>query len=1447
MQFDDFTLDIYSVGAEILVHLPGVRPRPLRLTLSDNDLERLNDKIEKDAVLSAQEAVKLRSTEEDSRRLLKKYGEDIFDGLFCNQLKDIFIERHNHARSQEKGLRIRIRLDEQQQSLGRYPFEAMYFNDLPIKDHLSAFGDLTLVRTISSSSQDRQDYLPRPEAISPPLRILMAVAQPDNMPDLNAGQEIAALLQSANLPGIQVSILEKGVTVAALIERARVFRPHILHMICHGGYDADEGRGFLYLEDGPAHGDVLRGYLAGIPTLRLVTLNACQGSRGSEADLFSAVAMGIFTLNIPAVVAMQYKITNLAAIEFAKHFYSQLAMGWPIDEAMTMTRLHLRREIRGTPEWATPVLYMATRDGDLFGLEWSAEELLQHTRSLFRQGHLEAALNTTRLISQKFDNMQEDTAVSVKEVRKKTEAAWAFYQMWTQLQQDAKEAPFYKLLANLATLAPAYPDAEMTLRDNESPAFQELVTAIEAVRAFDLGDYDRAGELSRAGAKIGEGETSPNRRFGFDFLREKAGLEKEAVRLVERLDNTLRSSSWSEFLSAVKGTTLPEGSSQAGALKKMKDTAYNLEKAMSLYAKGKFGQACKHLGMIAPEQGPPDLNAAARVLSIGSKVEKIIEARTVDLDGLETLQQELDALIDESAKASNPTAVTSKTPGFAEVRDKILVLQNDFLNQRALTLYDQGMFTDSGKIFKKLGNHRYARACDSWRKAISLLSTESWDKAKKQLGKIPIKKDPRVNKWQRWCITARRVVPVLKTMASGRLLADPVVPWEGGESPYKAFPEISPESTMEACKEIRELDHKEKNAYDALRKIPQRLTVDFYLYTIEDKDRAGALAKRLCSVEEGVQPGIDNREIVRELGEDGGVFRALMRNYDAAITFFLQRVKVDPAHIGFFHHLGLAAAAKIHWLEMNAGDEDDLVRAWEHLIWGWGPVFADDRFWQAWYRTRDQIYGQQIGNDLIQDARIRLRLSWLERMRSASEVWPDMDIAFQAEVNGARAVQTGEGLPVSRIGGRKVIVGFSAARELDLVEDIIRFSSTLDKNGLAEKTSWQRRFLRYFSDLAGATVLFEEGRYAEAVAHLSGPRCELFEKNDTRCAVRRSRKEALCTPAESCPCFRTRNPAFAGRSQGARFLKREALALWTEAHLNLALKAVSAVPAEIDQAITHWRAALAASPSEKRNQTLGEIRDMALGRAGNLTSVGGERRLEALNDAVELLETVYQEGWEKAEIRDALVKAVLDRAVYLANEYDNVEDARQDTLHAFGLAPDSLRVIVNLCQASMMYATHCHMRGEKDRADSLLEETKGHLAKGLSLYPGNSDLVDVEKELEHVKEMLLSNEASTEVVSDLTAIDESAENSPQRDKLVDAMIQEATKNYAEAAGLYSEILAEDMENHEIKVRLAYCLRSWIHQAVTSEDLSLEQARRALEEALKRFPDLTVPDTEWLFE
>src|SRR5262249_52607514 len=69
-----------------------------------------------------------------------------------------------------------------------------------------------------------------------------------------------------------------------------------------------------------------------------------------------------------AVTAMQYEISDPAAVAFARGFYTAIARGRGVDDAVSSGRVSILGLSDRTLEWVTPVLYLRGRETLLFTL-----------------------------------------------------------------------------------------------------------------------------------------------------------------------------------------------------------------------------------------------------------------------------------------------------------------------------------------------------------------------------------------------------------------------------------------------------------------------------------------------------------------------------------------------------------------------------------------------------------------------------------------------------------------------------------------------------------------------------------------------------------------------------------------------------------------------------------------------------------------------------------------------------------------------------------------------------------------------------------------------------------------------------------------------------------------------------------------------------------------------
>jgi hypothetical protein len=301
----------------------------------------------------------------------RKVGQPLYSALFQGEMADFLLRcRTAVIRDGQAGLRLRLRFqlnDREAEYLAALPWEWLW--DPRATEFLSADLCTPVVRDLAAA---------RPRGtleVKPPLRILVVDAVPAIDKRVNLELMMAEALRDPMAAGrVELCKLEKT-TLEAMRDALLDEEIHVLHIMGHGGYDPGSGAGaiFFLAEGGKkdqVDGERFAAYLKGIPSLRLVVLNACQTARHEGkmgAPLCEGVASAVLErTGVPAVVANQYTITHSTALAFSETFYSRLAAGDAVDEALTEVRLRLRHR---TSEWATPVLFLTAPDGKLFEME----------------------------------------------------------------------------------------------------------------------------------------------------------------------------------------------------------------------------------------------------------------------------------------------------------------------------------------------------------------------------------------------------------------------------------------------------------------------------------------------------------------------------------------------------------------------------------------------------------------------------------------------------------------------------------------------------------------------------------------------------------------------------------------------------------------------------------------------------------------------------------------------------------------------------------------------------------------------------------------------------------------------------------------------------------------------------------------------------------------------
>lgn len=289
----------------------------------------------------------------------QEVGKRIYKAVFSRDVLELLGWARERLRPWE-GLRLRFKTDLPEVS--EWPFETL--NDG--RDFLALQKDRLIVRIQGDPKKMPTLWGPRP------LRVLVVVSSPKSLDILDVEEEWKGI-RDALEPLVRKKKVEvERLNIPTPSQLAAEFgrkKYHVLHFIGHGSFNPNEEGGVIFLADPDGKalslgGAVLAVLLGAHPSIRLVVLNTCQGAQG---DRFSGVAQALIRQDIPAVLAMQAKIPDEAAVRFSRHFYERLAKGRPIDRALRMVRYELFADGAGRdPDWAMPVLFLGSKNGRLF-------------------------------------------------------------------------------------------------------------------------------------------------------------------------------------------------------------------------------------------------------------------------------------------------------------------------------------------------------------------------------------------------------------------------------------------------------------------------------------------------------------------------------------------------------------------------------------------------------------------------------------------------------------------------------------------------------------------------------------------------------------------------------------------------------------------------------------------------------------------------------------------------------------------------------------------------------------------------------------------------------------------------------------------------------------------------------------------------------------------------
>ncbi|HET9997118.1 MAG TPA: CHAT domain-containing protein [Nocardioides sp.] len=292
------------------------------------------------------------------------FGGPLYQAVFTGDLALAWQRSLDKARAEQAGgLRLRLRLNDAGAIAG-LPWELLY--DARSNTFLAQSERTPLVRFLDVPQ------VARPMAVDGPLRVLAIISSPIDLDELDVEAEwvrIQEALEPRTSTGLVTLDRLPSATLSELGTWLRRSETHVVHFIGHGDFDPGLREGVIYFQDQTGRrsavtSSTLGPYLRDHDPLRMVVLNACRSARTDSTDPFGGMAQGLVQQDSTAVVAMQFPISDRAAVKFTGEFYGALVDGQPVDQAVSSARKSLLDGFQD--EWATPVLFMRSPDGHIF-------------------------------------------------------------------------------------------------------------------------------------------------------------------------------------------------------------------------------------------------------------------------------------------------------------------------------------------------------------------------------------------------------------------------------------------------------------------------------------------------------------------------------------------------------------------------------------------------------------------------------------------------------------------------------------------------------------------------------------------------------------------------------------------------------------------------------------------------------------------------------------------------------------------------------------------------------------------------------------------------------------------------------------------------------------------------------------------------------------------------
>ncbi len=304
------------------------------------------------------------------------YGQNLTQSFFAEPaVQTAFVQARASAQSLGAPLRVRLLIGASAGELQALHWELLA--DPQGNSPLSTSENLLFSRYLSSL-----DWRPVRLRAKGELRALVVVANPSNLSDYGltpidvAGELVRARDGLGEIPITPLPDSDgvRRATLNNLVALLRETEYDILYLVCHGALVKSEP--WLWLEDDQgkvarASGVELVTRLGELTTRpRLLVLASCESAGDGSGDALAALGPRFAEAGIPAVLAMQGKISVQTLSQFMPVFFHELQRDGQIDRAVAVAR----GAVRQRPDHWMPALFMRLKSGRIWYVPGFADE-----------------------------------------------------------------------------------------------------------------------------------------------------------------------------------------------------------------------------------------------------------------------------------------------------------------------------------------------------------------------------------------------------------------------------------------------------------------------------------------------------------------------------------------------------------------------------------------------------------------------------------------------------------------------------------------------------------------------------------------------------------------------------------------------------------------------------------------------------------------------------------------------------------------------------------------------------------------------------------------------------------------------------------------------------------------------------------------------------------------